>query len=833
MTSRYQEHQPAPLALRGRTAVHVIGCGGAGMAPITALLSHMGVAVSGSDQRDSEVLRSLEGMGVEITVGDDYGAIPFDASIVRSTAIPDTHPEVAAALSDGRTVLRRADALAGITEKFRTVAVAGTHGKTTTSSMTAAALLGAGLDVSTVIGGRLIGPAQVVPGALLGAPGGLLIVEADESDGTFVELAAAIAVVTNVEPDHLEYYGGEDALFRAFDRFVSAPGVEVLVACVDDPGVRAMLERNGSGTAASITAQLITYGTDAAATVRLSYHPTGSSVRIGETDYPIHPGQPGIHNARNCAAAIGVVLAHAGGSTEDGEAPIAAACRALSDFGGVGRRFEVRGVTNGITVVDDYAHLSGEISAAITAARDVTAGRVIVAFQPHRFSRTEALWSTYAPALATADAVILTDIYSSGEAPRPGISSDLIATALSETYPDLPVDRVGAPYEVPSAIAARALPGDHCLLLSAGDLPSIADQTLARIADQADARLSRSVRSGIVRRAGDPGDVAATVAALVAELGEQVQVNGPIGQLCTYRVGGAAAALVRIETTADLEVVRREAREGVPFLVVGAGSNLLVADGGFEGVALQLSGSFAAVAIDRSGDTPRVSVGAAAMLPRVARQLTAEGLGGFEWAVGVPGTVGGAIRMNAGGHGSDMAASVQSVTVFNLRTGLRSMTAGALDFSYRHSSLDDDDIVLSADLALSAEQSSAHGPALLGEIVRWRRANQPGGQNAGSVFTNPPGDSAGRMIDSCGMKGFRIGTASVSTKHANFIQADPDGSADDVVAVIRAVQDQVEERYGVRLNVENHLVGFPPATVSSSASVPSGEVAPETRECTS
>ncbi|NNF54814.1 MAG: UDP-N-acetylmuramate dehydrogenase [Acidimicrobiales bacterium] len=308
-------------------------------------------------------------------------------------------------------------------------------------------------------------------------------------------------------------------------------------------------------------------------------------------------------------------------------------------------------------------------------------------------------------------------------------------------------------------------------------------------------------------------ELATTVAALVGALPGRVTVEGSVGELSTYRVGGPAAAVVLINSVADLEIVRSCVSAGVPYLVVGAGSNLLVADAGFPGIVLKLGDEFSSVEIvERGAGMARVVVGGAAMLPRVARQLTRDGVQGFEWAVGVPGTIGGAVRMNAGGHGSDMAASVQSVSIFNMRTGGPSQrTAADLEFGYRQSTVGSDDVVLFAELLLSAEERSdaiGHGTRELTEIVQWRRANQPGGQNAGSVFANPPGDSAGRMIDACGLKGFRIGSASVSTKHANFIQADPGGSADDVAAVIAAVQARIDERFGVRLQVENRLVGF-------------------------
>ena len=298
---------------------------------------------------------------------------------------------------------------------------------------------------------------------------------------------------------------------------------------------------------------------------------------------------------------------------------------------------------------------------------------------------------------------------------------------------------------------------------------------------------------------------------LVNALPGKVLLNEPISAHCTYRVGGPVIAFVTIDSVQDLDAVRANTPEGVPFLPVGAGSNLLVADSGFDGVVLHLGQDFASVEIhppSQPGESAQVVIGGAGMLPRIARQLVAANLTGFEWAVGVPGTVGGAVRMNAGGHGSDMAASVRSVSVYDMTNGgPEQWSAQECDFGYRSSALTADHVVLFAELALDLSDGD-QGKQELSDIVGWRRANQPGGQNAGSVFANPPGDSAGRLIDSAGLKGHRIGTASVSDKHANFIQVDPDGSADDVAALIRYVQVNIYDRFGIELHVENRLIGF-------------------------
>jgi UDP-N-acetylmuramate dehydrogenase len=301
-------------------------------------------------------------------------------------------------------------------------------------------------------------------------------------------------------------------------------------------------------------------------------------------------------------------------------------------------------------------------------------------------------------------------------------------------------------------------------------------------------------------------------AALVGHLGERVGRNVPVGPMTTYRVGGAAAVFVRLDDESDLDALREIiastalANTGVDVLVVGRGSNLLVADDGFAGVAVQLGDAFDRV--DIADSEPVVRAGGAASLPVVARRTAAAGLRGFEWAVGVPGSIGGAVRMNAGGHGSDMAASVLRVRVCDLATGEDGVVdAERLALSYRRSAISPSQVVVWAEMGLRAGDPTV-ATAEIDEIVRWRREHQPGGPNAGSVFTNPTDDSAGRLIDVAGCKGLRIGSAEVSDKHANFIQADAGGRADDVFDLMAEVRRRVRNDLGVTLVPETRLIGF-------------------------
>lgn len=297
-----------------------------------------------------------------------------------------------------------------------------------------------------------------------------------------------------------------------------------------------------------------------------------------------------------------------------------------------------------------------------------------------------------------------------------------------------------------------------------------------------------------------------------SSLGSSLRRDHSLASFTTYRVGGPARLFVTVDDRAGLEALATivsttaASQTPPPLLVVGRGSNLLVADRGFDGLAVALGPGLART--ETAGAI--VTAGGAALLPVVARTTADAGLRGFEWAVGVPGTLGGAVRMNAGGHGADMAASLTDVVIVDLiRGATRTRAAADLRLGYRTSSIGPHQVVASARLRLRAGDAT-EARAEVSEIVRWRRANQPGGRNAGSVFTNPQQASAGSLVESAGAKGMRIGSAQVSTKHANFIQSDEGGSAADIVTVMREVRRRVQAAHGIDLCVETHLVGFEP-----------------------
>jgi UDP-N-acetylmuramate--alanine ligase len=438
---------------------HVVGVGGSGMSAIAEVLVGMGHQVTGSDLRASGPVERLRSLGVDVRIGHQADHVGDVDAIAVSTAIRADNPELVAARERGIAVLRRAEILAAITRTRRTVAVAGTHGKTTTSSMLALALRAAGWEPSFIIGGDLN---EVGSGAVWDH-GAWLVVEADESDGTFLELEAEAAIVTSVEPDHLEHYGGVEALVGAFDRFMTERPGPVLV-CADDP------------TAAVLAAghDLPTYGQAEGSTYRMTDLETGR----GGTRFSVeHGGRvlarvvlpvPGLHNARNAAGAF--ATAHALG------APADALADALGRFAGVARRFQHRGEAAGVTFVDDYAHLPTEVAAALEAASEGEWSRIVCVFQPHRFSRTSSLWPEFADAFVGADVVAITDIYPAGETPRPGVSGRLVLDAFLDAHPWSRVAYVPRRDDQLAYLRSVLRSGDLCLTLGAGDLTSLPDE---------------------------------------------------------------------------------------------------------------------------------------------------------------------------------------------------------------------------------------------------------------------------------------------------------------------------------------------------------------------
>ena len=431
--------------------VHFVGIGGVGMSAVARVMVARGVAVSGSDAKDLPVMADLARLGARIAVGYDAANLSDAETVVAGSAIRPDNPELSAARERGLRVLHRSEALAAAMAGNRVIAVAGTHGKTTTTSMATWMLRGAGLDPSFAIGANI--PALGVNAAA--GETDVFVAEADESDASFLNYRPLVAVITNVEADHLDHYGTAEAVTAAFDDFAAlVPSDGLVLACGDDPGARAVAERL---RAADGGPRVALYGTGADADVRVHFAPEGSSLEWSGRKLPLPLAVPGLHNALNAAGAFAAAV-------EVGADPEKAAA-SVAGFTGASRRFELKGEAFGVRVYDDYAHHPTEVRAALAAARSVAAGhRIHVLFQPHLFSRTREFAAEFAEALAAADTVRVLDIYPAREDPIPGVTSELVTAALpSGAYAPRAEDAV-------RELAAAAAPGDIVLTVGAGDV---------------------------------------------------------------------------------------------------------------------------------------------------------------------------------------------------------------------------------------------------------------------------------------------------------------------------------------------------------------------------
>jgi UDP-N-acetylmuramate--alanine ligase len=458
----------------GRTRrIHFVGIGGIGMSGIAELLANLNYEVSGSDAKRSDVIDRLEKLGARVFIGHQAQNVGGADVVVVSSAIRRDNPEVAEALRRGVPVIPRAEMLAELMRLRYGIAVAGAHGKTTTTSMIALVLERAGLDPTAVIGGRL---SAFGSNARLGR-GEFMVAEADESDRSFLKLSPAIAVITNLDREHMESYGTWENLQQAFVDFANeVPFYGAVVACVDDEPLRAIVPRiarrvigYGFGQHEGVSGERIVgsdlaldaFASRAAITLRRG----GDSARLGD----LRLGVPGRHNMLNALAAVAV--AHELG------VPFARIASALAEFRGAERRFQLRGEERGVMVVDDYGHHPTEIAAVIAAARAGIDRRVVVVFQPHRFTRTQQLMSEFATALRAADQIVLTDIYPAGEPPIPGVTIDALAEAVRAVAPDR-VAVVKAIEQLPDHVAGMVRRGDLVITLGAGSITTVAERIL-------------------------------------------------------------------------------------------------------------------------------------------------------------------------------------------------------------------------------------------------------------------------------------------------------------------------------------------------------------------
>ncbi len=770
-----QPLQLQPLFGRPVRHCHLVGVGGAGMTPLAMLLAQRGWSVSGEDDGLTAAARRwLEQAGVAL--GASGVVPPATDLLVYSSAIPPGHPARAAAAERGLPQVRRGELLAELLRDRRLIAVVGAHGKTTTTGLLITALRRAGFGAGWLLGG-LFQDDTVPPAAL--DENGWVVAEIDESDGTIDRFSPEITVATNLDWDHPDYYrqiGDLEATFAAlFSRTRSA--IYLNPACA----LSARLAGRG------YTAPVHRFGFEGEFAVRIAGFVDGRQVldlapAFGAPRARVRAG--GDFNALNAAAALAVCV----------RLGVAIAPELLADYPGVKRRQVVLLENERLQVIEDYAHHPTEIAALIGGMRRLPHKRLLVAFQPHRFSRTARFKADFARALLGADELFLLDVYAASEQPIAGgttadIYAEIARGGAGTRVHYLPGDRAG----FLRLLRERVRDGDLVLFVGAGDINECAAEFVHELQGEA-AQASRW---------------AECVQALRAVLGPETKLleNELLGPKTTMRVGGPARYYAEPANEADLSALLRETHlRGLPVLMFGRGSNLLVPDEGVDALVLRLAGREWQRFEARTDG--RVEAGAGLRLKELCGLAAARGLRGFEFLEGIPGTLGGALRMNAGAMGGWMFDVVEAVRLA-LRDGtVRTLRRHELHVAYRDCRELADAVAVGAVLRpISAGVPTAEIQAQIASFQSRRQATQPREPSAGCAFKNPPNDSAGRLIDALGLKGERVGDAEVSPVHANFIVNRGQATAADVIALMRRVRERVRAAHGIELEPEVLLYG--------------------------
>ncbi len=756
-------------ALFGREVrrIHCVGVGGMGMAPLAIYLARSGWQVSGEDDALTD-----EVSGFLVQAGVVLGPLPDPCDlVVRSSAIRESHPARLAAGARGLPVVRRGELLAEVLRDHKLVAVCGSHGKTTTTAMLITVLRAAGFPSGYLAGGLFAD--ATVPAAV--GSNEWVVAEIDESDGTIEGFSPEITVLVNLDWDHPDRYGSPEDLERAFAALCSRTRGAVLVSDACPLSLRITSAPLTFGRSGSFTGNVVGQK-EGRMTLALGGRFRSMEVLVRAS------GDFNLANATAAFAAAQLI----------GVAP---APRALADFPGVRRRQSILMEESGVTVVEDYAHHPAEIRALLASlrARLGKGGRLIAVFQPHRFTRTAQFKAEFAAALSLADRVHLLDVYAAGEAPVSGGTSADVYAELKKGSPLLAVGYLpGQARGFFPLLTSELRPGDLAVFVGAGDI----DQLARSWTEQERGHLEREARWD---------RFAATVDTQLSQA-TRIRRDEPMAPKTTLRVGGVARLYAEPASEDDLRRLLAGAHEqAIPVLVLGRGSNLLVPDEGVDGLVLSLSHS--AWADFTPLPDGSVRVGAGLRLKNLCGLAAAAGLSGFEFLEGIPGSVGGALRMNAGAMGGWIFDIVEEVRLMRMDGRVESMPRSAMSVDYRHCGQLEDAIALGAVLRPKAKAAADDVSRQIDVYRRKRHESQPREPSAGCMFKNPPGSSAGRLIDESGLKGLRVGGAEVSRVHANFVVNVGGATSADVLELVRRVRARVREEKGVDLQPEVLLYG--------------------------
>lgn len=742
--------------------IHLIGVAGSGMSGIAALLVGLGHKVSGSDKVDTVEVERLIKKGLIFHSPHSSECIHGADIVIYSSAIKAGNPAYDAAVGQKIPMARRADALAAIMDSKKGIIVCGMHGKTTTSAMTAHVLRAGGFKPCHYVGAEI---PILGTNARWDSEGEWFVAEGDESDGTLINYHPEHAIVLNIEPEHLDFYKDLAAIDAVYKRLITQTTGKVFY-CADDEGARRVCASHPHA---------ISYGLGAKANYRITNLTTENFKshftvsQHGKTLGEVALNIPGAHNAVNALAAI-ALASEIGQSFES----IAAA---LEAFRGAKRRFEIIHESPRQTIVDDYGHHPTEIAATLATARTGGYGRVIAMFQPHRYTRTQALKDAFGKAFALADHVFVSDIYPASEKPIPGISGQTLVDAMhvaghaSATHvPDIA--------RIHQAAAALAEDGDLILSLGAGNIHE-AGHRLAQ-----DLKMRDTLQS--VMGAG------------------RIKLYEPLSKHTTMRIGGPAQFWVEPESEEGFaDLVRHCFDENIPLMVIGRGSNLLVRDGGIPGVVAHLSrGDFQRHEVNGT----EITAGVGVKFKQLSSLARSASISGFEWMEGIPGNLGGGLRMNAGAMGIQTFDQIVRVRFCDQDGNIFTRTPEEMDVHYRSVPMLRTNYALSAVIAGNSGTQAEIDATIAGSVAK-RRSSQPIAASAGCIFKNPSEIPAGRLIEELGLKNFSVGNARVSEIHGNFIVNDGGATSEDVLTLIKEIQTAAQRTRGIELETEVQITG--------------------------
>ena len=748
--------------------IHLIGVAGSGMSGLALLLLGMGHKVSGCDRVTTSETDRMQGHGLEFSSPQTGASVHGADLVVYSSAIRPENPAYTAAVKANIPLIRRAECLAAILHTKAGIVISGTHGKTTTSSMTAHILRECGQKPSYYVGAEI---------PILGAnarweeDGRSMVAEGDESDGTLALYNPEHSVILNIEAEHLDFYRDLDHIKEVFTSLADQTS-GTIVYCAENEVAR---EICGARTNA------VSYGwestsEDTGYTASEIRDLKGSSAftvkKNGKALGDIELAIPGEHNILNSLAAIAIA--------DSCGAEFSLIARALSSFAGAKRRFETKYLSPSYRIVDDYGHHPTELAATLQTARSLKPSRVVVLFQPHRYTRTKALADDFGKVLQAADLVFITDIYPASELPIPGVTGQTLVDAMKE-HGDIPAKFLSDLNTAHHQVANALEPGDLLITLGAGNV----HEAGSRIAT--DLMILEEMQS--LMPAGE----------IDGKLYE------PMRKHTTLLVGGPAQYWIEPHSFYAFAFLVDYCRgRGIPIRVVGRGSNLLVRDGGIPGAVIHpTGGAFSELSIDAKG---HVVAGVGVRLKKLASYAGAHGIGGFEWMEGIPGNVGGSLRMNAGAMGIETFDQVVRVTFLDEDGVIRTRERDEIIADYRNVR------ELRRNFALQAVfkgKTDSHDNIK----ERWqesrekRKNSQPIAASAGCTFRNPDEIPAGRLIDSLGLKGNAVGQAAISDVHGNFIVNNGKATAKDILSLIESIQKTAKKERNVDLETEVKIIG--------------------------